>query len=215
MIAALHQSALRLAYRLMRLYWALFRAQVRGALVTVWYRGEVLVLRNSYRRAWSLPGGGIRARESAREAARRELREEIGLEVREDELALAKEVHLEWEGKRDHVHLFALRLQAPPSNRRRRTRGPGSPVLPARGGARARPHPAGTPRHPARDGIAAEGTARVLASPPGRGVEWRMSTERFVASRLTRGNLLFPVVIEVTGTAVVRRKRCPSSRTTR
>lgn len=115
MIAALHRSALRLAYRLMRLYWALFRAQVRGALVTVWYRGEVLVLRNSYRRAWSLPGGGIRARESAREAARRELREEIGLEVREDELALAKEVHLEWEGKRDHVHLFALRLQAPPS----------------------------------------------------------------------------------------------------
>lgn len=34
-----------------------------------------------------------------------------------------------------------------------------------------------------------------------------MPTERFVASRLTRGNFLFPVVIEVNATAVVRRKR--------
>jgi hypothetical protein len=34
-----------------------------------------------------------------------------------------------------------------------------------------------------------------------------MPTETFVASRWTRGNLLFPTVIEVTETAVVRRKR--------
>ena len=34
-----------------------------------------------------------------------------------------------------------------------------------------------------------------------------MPTETFVASRWTRGNLLFPTVIEVTDRAVVRRKR--------
>jgi hypothetical protein len=34
-----------------------------------------------------------------------------------------------------------------------------------------------------------------------------MPTERFVASRWTRGNLLFPTVVEVTDTAVVGRKR--------
>lgn len=34
-----------------------------------------------------------------------------------------------------------------------------------------------------------------------------MATERFTASRWTRGNRLFPTVIEVTETAVVRRKR--------
>ena len=34
-----------------------------------------------------------------------------------------------------------------------------------------------------------------------------MPIERFVASRWTRGNHLFPTVIEVTDTAVVRRKR--------
>jgi hypothetical protein len=34
-----------------------------------------------------------------------------------------------------------------------------------------------------------------------------MPSERFVASRWTRGNLLFPTVLEVTDTAIVRRKR--------
>ena len=34
-----------------------------------------------------------------------------------------------------------------------------------------------------------------------------MPMERFVASRWTRGNLLFPTAIEVTDTEVVRRKR--------
>jgi hypothetical protein len=34
-----------------------------------------------------------------------------------------------------------------------------------------------------------------------------MPNERFVASRWTRGNLLFPTILEVTDTAVVRRKR--------
>ena len=33
-----------------------------------------------------------------------------------------------------------------------------------------------------------------------------MSVERFAASRWTRGNLLFPTVIEITDTAVVRQK---------
>jgi hypothetical protein len=39
-----------------------------------------------------------------------------------------------------------------------------------------------------------------------------MPTERFVASRWTRGNLLFPTVIEVTETALVRSKRSWFSR---
>ena len=34
-----------------------------------------------------------------------------------------------------------------------------------------------------------------------------MPTERFVASRLTRGNHLFPTMVEVTDAAVVRRRR--------
>jgi 8-oxo-dGTP pyrophosphatase MutT (NUDIX family) len=113
-MAALHRAALWLAYRLMRIYWAAFHVQVHGALVTIWSGGEVLVLRNSYRRSWSLPGGGVHAGEGAREAARRELMEEIGLRVRSEELIPFLDLRLEWEGKSDHVELFELRPEARP-----------------------------------------------------------------------------------------------------
>ena len=39
-----------------------------------------------------------------------------------------------------------------------------------------------------------------------------MAAESFQASRWTRGNLLFPTVIEVTDTAIIRRKRSWLSR---
>lgn len=43
--------------------------------------GSLLLLRNSYRRGWGLPGGLLRRGESAEDAAHREVREEIGIEV--------------------------------------------------------------------------------------------------------------------------------------
>ena len=40
--------------------------------------GRVLLVQQSYRRQWFLPGGLVKAHESVEEAARRELREELG-----------------------------------------------------------------------------------------------------------------------------------------
>ena len=43
--------------------------------------GSVLLLRNSYRKGWGLPGGLLRRGEEVDAAARREVREETGISV--------------------------------------------------------------------------------------------------------------------------------------
>ena len=72
----------RLIARL-RLYWLaallyegwrrLVRPHTHGALVAIWCEGELLLVETSYRRSWSLPGGGIEQCETARQPLAREL----------------------------------------------------------------------------------------------------------------------------------------------
>ena len=56
--------------------------RVGAACIVVREDGAVLLVRNSYRAGWGLPGGLIRRREEPREAALRETREEVGLDLR-------------------------------------------------------------------------------------------------------------------------------------
>lgn len=44
-------------------------------------KGEILLVKPSYREHWSIPGGGVEEGESPREACIREVREETGLEI--------------------------------------------------------------------------------------------------------------------------------------
>ncbi len=117
MIDLLYRTLYRIAYRLMRLYWAMVRPRTHGALVALWEGGEVLLVHNSYTRYYSLPGGYVRARESGREAARRELEEEVGIRVDPSELAQVLDVESPWEGKRDRVEVFELGLARRPAFR--------------------------------------------------------------------------------------------------
>jgi len=48
--------------------------------------GRVLVLEPRYKPTWDMPGGGVEADESPREAARREVREEFGLDIEPGDL---------------------------------------------------------------------------------------------------------------------------------
>jgi len=110
----LYQLAYRGAYRLMRVYWAVRRPNTHGALVAVWYQGEILLVRNSYVRYHSLPGGYVRRGETGRDAALRELREEVGVAARAEALTLVLDRTSDWEGKRDRVEIFALEATARP-----------------------------------------------------------------------------------------------------
>jgi len=109
------QVAYVCAYRLMRMYWRLRRPVTHGALVAIWCRGQVLLVRNSYVPYYSSPGGYLHRGETAREAAVRELREEIGVEVKPEQLVQSLELTHDWEGKRDHVVIFTLELDERPS----------------------------------------------------------------------------------------------------
>ena len=102
------QIAYVCAYQLMRTYWKVSHPSTHGALVTLWNSGEVLLVRNSYVPYYSAPGGYVRSGEASRDAAIRELKEETGVAARAEQLELVYDAVNEWEGKRDHVEIFAL-----------------------------------------------------------------------------------------------------------
>jgi len=108
MIDALFRCGLRAAYLLLRAYWAVFHPATYGVLVAVWSGGEVLILRTSYARHLSMPGGYRRRGESVVAAAVRELREEIGLRVEPSELRPLFTMRHPWMGKDEHVDVLEL-----------------------------------------------------------------------------------------------------------
>jgi 8-oxo-dGTP diphosphatase len=108
------QLGYKVAYQLMRTAWRLTNPLTHGALVLIWSRGEVLLVRNSYVPYYSAPGGFVKPGEDARDAALRELEEEVGLQVEPNALQLSLELTHPWEFKRDHVKIFELTLDEPP-----------------------------------------------------------------------------------------------------
>jgi ADP-ribose pyrophosphatase YjhB (NUDIX family) len=108
------QLAYVCAYRAMRTYWKVRRPTTHGTLVALWNGGEVLLVRNSYVPYYSLPGGYLRRGETARDAVVRELTEEVGIAADPEKLELVLERTHDWEGKHDHVQIFALDLPSRP-----------------------------------------------------------------------------------------------------
>jgi 8-oxo-dGTP diphosphatase len=108
------QLAYVCAYQLMRTYWKIAHPTTHGTLVALWNQGEILLVRNSYVRFYSIPGGYMRKGESARQAVLRELSEEVGVKANSDDLAFELEETHEWEGKLDHVQIFGIELPERP-----------------------------------------------------------------------------------------------------
>ncbi|MCS6879069.1 MAG: NUDIX hydrolase [Geminicoccaceae bacterium] len=104
---------LRLAHRLLRVWWAIRRPRAEGAAVAVWWEGRLLVVESSYRPGlWDLPGGGRGAGESADAAARRELFEETGLAPEPGALEEAGAVEFALEGRRIRTRILVWRPKA-------------------------------------------------------------------------------------------------------
>jgi 8-oxo-dGTP diphosphatase len=106
------RTAFRLGFPLARIWWWLTRPRHEGAVVAVYVGAALLLVRSSYRAGWHLPGGGVRRGEMPEAAARRELAEEIGLAA--PALLPAGVACGIWDGRRDRVHFFELRLAGLP-----------------------------------------------------------------------------------------------------
>ena len=102
--------AYRVAHRLLRAWWSVRNPQTHGALVALWHEGQVLLVKNSYRRQYTLPGGYIRHGESVSEAAARELAEEVGIEVSAAGVREAYNAVHEFEHRRDRVTILELEV---------------------------------------------------------------------------------------------------------
>jgi 8-oxo-dGTP pyrophosphatase MutT (NUDIX family) len=107
--------AFRLGFPLAVSWWRLRRPRHEGVLVAVYVGTALLLLRSSYRIAWNFPGGSVHRGEAPEAAARRELAEEIGL-LTNDMLPRGTVCGI-WDGRRDKVHVFELRLDGLPSLR--------------------------------------------------------------------------------------------------
>jgi 8-oxo-dGTP pyrophosphatase MutT (NUDIX family) len=81
-------------------------------MVAVYVGSALLLVRSSYRAEWHLPGGGIQRGETPEAAAHRELAEETGLCA--SALLLAGTASGIWDGRRDRVYFFELRLSELP-----------------------------------------------------------------------------------------------------
>ncbi|MDM8536325.1 NUDIX hydrolase [Desulfobacterales bacterium HSG17] len=113
-IDKLWQMAYIAAYRIMLCIWYIFKLQSRGACVAVWHDNRVVLIKNSYKPHYSLPGGNVEKGELPLDAALRELAEEVGIRVNKKQLGFIGDFENPLEYKKDVISLFELKLEEKP-----------------------------------------------------------------------------------------------------
>jgi 8-oxo-dGTP diphosphatase len=85
-----------------------------ASLVVVRFEGSVLMIFDSWRRQWELPGGKREPGETARQAAMRELAEETDIEAVDMDFVAVAECDLRRPNRREYTALYRTDLQMAP-----------------------------------------------------------------------------------------------------
>ena len=97
---------------MLQVFWFVARPTKHGVKCVVTDHDRVLLVRHTYgSRAWDLPGGSIKRRESPRSAARREMTEELGLDGAD--WSDIGELQGRVDHRRDTIHCFRVELSEP------------------------------------------------------------------------------------------------------
>ena len=113
--APLHRQLYRIADRLRRVWWRVYRPQRSSVLIVAFDdEGRVLLARHSYGPpVWALLGGGIDRNEDPEHAAVREFREELRCGLAD--LKLLASVTEPDSGSQDRRYLFMARVAGTPA----------------------------------------------------------------------------------------------------
>jgi 8-oxo-dGTP diphosphatase len=103
------------AFRLMLTYWFFTRPQYHGAYVGLWHDDRLLLIRNSYKKDYTVPCGSLHRQETALTGALRELAEEVDIHLLPHQLNLAADFEIYHEYKHDRISFFEAYLDHMPS----------------------------------------------------------------------------------------------------
>ena len=99
-----------LAYRTLLCIWFITRPTIHGVYVAVWHKKKLLIIKNSYRKQFTLPCGRIKQGEELAEAAVRELAEEVGLALEKERLTFVGEYVGHFKHATDIGHFFEVEM---------------------------------------------------------------------------------------------------------
>jgi 8-oxo-dGTP pyrophosphatase MutT (NUDIX family) len=104
------------AHRMLRAYWAVRRPKTsKGTLVAVWHRSELLIVKNSYRRQHTLPGGYRRSGETPAQAGARELAEECSIFIDPERIREVYRGEHPFEFRKDDLTILETEIETRPA----------------------------------------------------------------------------------------------------
>jgi 8-oxo-dGTP diphosphatase len=107
----------RIAYLMARVWWFIRRPHTFGSVVAVWCDGYLLLVRNSYRPQYALPGGFLKPGETALDGALREVHEELDLRLPPEALMLRWHGVSAFEHRYDTTTIWEVSVDTRPSVR--------------------------------------------------------------------------------------------------
>jgi 8-oxo-dGTP pyrophosphatase MutT (NUDIX family) len=105
---------LKVAYFASIIFCFVFRPATKSAIIAVWLKNKVLIIKNSYYHKYVIAGGYINIGENPVEAAVREVKEEIGIIADPNQLKKVCVIKETFNYKRETINCFELILNGPP-----------------------------------------------------------------------------------------------------